>query len=107
MAGDGLQLGPRADALYTTDYGTTYRVKVFQAILAPAGFSAYDPGAPRPLKPRSLKMRYVNAESASGVSKKIPIGKPDFSAWTDTPTAITIDAVAYTTTSRGGESNRF
>lgn len=90
--------------VYTADNTDEYAVILDESNAEAGGFDDFTGGAVTVI-PRYFEMRYVNAVSATGITRKFYIGKVDDAIFVDGG-EIVVDAVTYQVSSKRGESRR-
>lgn len=90
---------------YTADNGDLYAVLIDEDNGEAGGFLDYSGTADGVVMPKYYSMRYVNAISLTGVTRKFYVGVPD-SPLLDGGGSITVGGVAYAISSKRGESRR-
>lgn len=90
--------------VYTADDATEYAVLLDESNGEATGFPDYVGGG-EPVLPRYFQMRYVNAVSATGITRKFYIADPADTLLTVGGT-ITAETVAYEVSSKRGEQAR-
>lgn len=90
--------------VYTADNTEEYATLLDESNAEAGGFDDFTGGAANVI-PKYFEMRYVNAVSATGITRKFYIGKVDDTIFVDGG-EITVDGVAYQVSSKRGESRR-
>lgn len=90
---------------YTADDGTLYAVLIDEDNGEACDFLDYSGTADGAVMPKYFNMRYVNAISATGVTRKFYVGTPD-STLLAGGGSVTVGGTAYAISSKRGESRR-
>lgn len=91
--------------VYTADDATDYAVLLDESNSEAGGFADFVDASTAEVIPKYFEMRYVNAVSATGITRKFYIGAVDDTIFVNGGT-ITVDSVAYQVSSKRGESRR-